>query len=781
MAWASRYHWLLAPVAERFPPADEALKLPGFRLAGVHYWQGNWSFNFWANFKINQLDDDLRQISEHGFNTILVTLPWGYFQPVAFPPSYDEQAFDKLALLIEAAARGHLYVILRVGTLEELPEGIRGRPFIAPYLSLDDQELQVYGDLFRETAKRVSGWDNLLFLFFSWEDVSSHIFESQAGLESRFAYMRGAIAFRDYLKQQEISEWNERWQTSYRSLEEMPFPAYGSRAYADFLEFADERLMNVILPAVAKAARQGSSSVRLSYEIRVDSEPIWTRGLDSEPDWFDHRRTWNLIPGYGVVSAYFSPNWGTVNRGGFVTAEKASEHLRSLLEEMGESVAGKPVFFDQFNFAEPTPNFPSNTRLEGEDEIARFLEESLDLLRQRSLGYALWAFRAYEANSLYNSGFEDGLKGWKIGNPARVRVEWDASRQERFLTLGPGGMIQQESSYHIDFDGPFDLRLMARSRGGGRLSIRFEVADESDWQVLALEELVPTAEWQGYRVRLSSGEVYRLTLQAIGSGAVEVDELSLFNYVESNSVLDQQGEPLGRRSEILARTNRSWRLAAGKIGVKMPSEQRQEGRTPVGRVYADGWVTEQVDLPLLKPWFDAALELELYLPTDDFWSEGNSVQIDLEDRYLGEYSLSPGLNRLLLPLGEPRYPRWGWMRLSFEKSFRPQEQDLSFPDERALAAVLVSARVVGQGPEERYWRGEVAQNGVTDHLQVVVQVVDREGAPLNSALVVAHAGGRLGAGITDSRGQADDQEDRSTPIFVEVLDSRARILAVDID
>ena len=166
MAWASRYHWLLAPVAERFPPADEALKLPGFRLAGVHYWQGNWSFNFWANFKINQLDDDLRQISEHGFNTILVTLPWGYFQPVAFPPSYDEQAFDKLALLIEAAARGHLYVILRVGTLEELPEGIRGRPFIAPYLSLDDQELQVYGDLFRETAKRVSGWDNLLFLFF---------------------------------------------------------------------------------------------------------------------------------------------------------------------------------------------------------------------------------------------------------------------------------------------------------------------------------------------------------------------------------------------------------------------------------------------------------------------------------------------------------------------------------------------------------------------------------------------------------------------------------------
>lgn len=153
--WASRYQWLLDPVAERFPPADEALELPGFRLAGVHYWQGNWNFNFWTNFKVNRVDDDLRQISEHGFNTILVTLPWGYFQPVAFPPTYHEPAFDKLALLAEAAARHHLYVILRVGTPEEVPEGIQGRPWIAPFLLLDDQELQAYADLFRETAQRV--------------------------------------------------------------------------------------------------------------------------------------------------------------------------------------------------------------------------------------------------------------------------------------------------------------------------------------------------------------------------------------------------------------------------------------------------------------------------------------------------------------------------------------------------------------------------------------------------------------------------------------------------
>jgi hypothetical protein len=51
---------------------------------------------------------------------------------------------------------------------------------------LDDRELQAYCDLFRETEKRVSGRENLLFLFFFWEDSSGYIFEAQANLEFRF-------------------------------------------------------------------------------------------------------------------------------------------------------------------------------------------------------------------------------------------------------------------------------------------------------------------------------------------------------------------------------------------------------------------------------------------------------------------------------------------------------------------------------------------------------------------------------------------------------------------
>ena len=782
--WGSRFSWLSDPVEQRFPPADQALELPGFRVAGVHYWQGNWNYNFWTNLKVGRIDEDLRRIREHGFNTILLNLPWGYFQPAAFPPSYSQRAFEKLTAVMEAAAKRRLYVILRVGTHEMLPEGIQGRPYLASDLLLDERESEAYSDLFRETAKRSAGWDHLLFLFFSWEDISAHIIKSTRERESRLDYMRGAVVFHDYLRRVKLSHWNQLWQTNYGSLEEMPFPAYGSRAYGEFLKFADQRLMNGLLPTVAEAARRGSPDVRLSYEIRVDSAPIFSQGLEAEPDWFDHRHTWNLTPDYQVVSAYFNPYWGDSNQGGFVSAERAAERLNYLLDQIEESVVDKPVFFDQLNFVDSSPRFRLNSRLKGEEEIARFLELSLETLYHRSLGYAVWALRAFEVNSLYNSSFEDDLEGWETEDPNLLQVE---NEGERFLTLEPGSIIHQKSSLPLDFgDDPFDFRLMARSQDGGRLSIRFEVPHEWVWRVAAAEELSPTTSWKEYRARLSIAHNYRLTLESTGSTAVQVDELSLFNWVQRSSVLGQQGEMIGRRSEILRRTNRSWRQASGRIGLEAPWAWSQESLARAGHIYDDGWVSQQVTVPLLVPWFDAALALEIYVAEEHIWREGNSVRVDLEDRSLGQHDLVPGLNRLSLPLGEPLHPRQWMLRLSFERALLPREWDPSSPDQRKLSAKLLLARVEGRLPEERRWTGEVVSAGEENQVRVVVQVAGEGGSPLESTLVLGHAGGQVGADETDSRGQAvlrlalDRQPGRPTPLFIEVPASEAAIRSVEI-
>ena len=787
----SSFEWLLDPHEERFPPADQALALPGFRVARVHYWQGKWNFNFWTNLKASRIDDDFGRIRDHGFNTILLTVPWGYFQPRAFPPDYDDRAFEKLALLLDSAARHHLYVILRVGTLDELPAGIQGGRYRASSLLLEERELEAYSDLFRETARRTAAWKHVLFLFFSWEELSGHLFEAVRDVGSRLDYMKRTSAFRDYLAGRELSYWNERWQTHYQTVDEMPFPTYGSVAYGDFLKFADRQLMEMVLPRVAAAARRGAPRVRLSYEIRVDSEPVWSRGRDSEPDWFDHRTTWNLIPDYPIITAYFNPYWGAFNEGDVITPETAAERLTYMLDEMEERILGKPIFFDQLNFVDATPSFVLNSRLEGERDIGRFLELSLSTLKQRSLGYAVWAFRAYEADSLYNSSFEDGLRGWQTFEPDRARVSDDRVRGEKYLRLDPGGVVQQVSNLHPEDEDPFHLRLMARSSRGGKLAVRFEVDEGWRWRELSVRELSPPTEWQAYRVQLSHAKEYRLTLESIGSTAVELDELSLANYVQTSSVLDQEGRRLGRRSEIFTSNNLSWWAGVGKVGLETPSEWTQDDLAQAGHTYPDNWVSRQVVIPVLIPWYEAVLELQLYLPEDGSWSQGNLVQVKLEDSYVGEFNdgslgehlLSPGMNHLEIPVGEPLYPRHWKLRLSFRRGQGPVERDTASADDRILSAVLLAARVLPAGSIARYWKGQVIPSAGAEHVQAAVQVADGKGAPLGAALVVGHTGGRVEAGKTDRSGKVTlrlelDPGRQSVPVFVEVLAANASISSV---
>ena len=46
-------------------PAAAALRARDFRVACVHYWQGQWNYNFWSNLDPAQLHDDFAQFPGH--------------------------------------------------------------------------------------------------------------------------------------------------------------------------------------------------------------------------------------------------------------------------------------------------------------------------------------------------------------------------------------------------------------------------------------------------------------------------------------------------------------------------------------------------------------------------------------------------------------------------------------------------------------------------------------------------------------------------------------------
>jgi len=131
---------------------------------------------FWDSLRAEQLDADFREIRSYGFNTIVLFLGWGTFQARMSPPLYDEANFKKLELVIEAARRNDLWVVLRVGTPEAVPSDLPGSgPYQIPDLMFEPKQIDALADLFVTVSKRVARYDNVFGLFDSWEDFSQYL------------------------------------------------------------------------------------------------------------------------------------------------------------------------------------------------------------------------------------------------------------------------------------------------------------------------------------------------------------------------------------------------------------------------------------------------------------------------------------------------------------------------------------------------------------------------------------------------------------------------------
>jgi hypothetical protein len=693
-----------APPLDAAPrTAADALLDPRFRIAGVHFWQGNWNYNFWSNLRTSRVRDDLRRIRSLGFNTIVLTVPWGTFQTDAYPPRYDGEAFDRLSLVLDEAWKEHLYVVLRVGTLEHIPRGIDGETFSAPYVFFDERELHAYADLFRETAKHLSRHPNLLFLFFSWEDLTAFLRIGQLGEGERVAYARRAPDWGRHLATRPLESWNREWGTSYESYEAIGIPPYGKIGFEEFLRFADDHLLNVVLPMIATAARSGSPDVRLSYEVRIDGEPIT---VDGKTRYVGHEITWPLRAGYPVTTAYFNPYWGAPNQGDTISPDDALRNFSTLLGRLHRATHDKPIFFDQLNFVDSTPAFRHNSRLAGEPEIADFLRRALPLIQQQSLGYALWSLDAYEGNVLENSRFERGTASWQSSASAEptdgVAIRTDPLTRDHYVSLAPGASIAQSvragwNPGTATPDVPYTLRVRARSAAGGALEIRYQRPGALGAEPTTPTTIAPHAEWGAFQVQVPFSPECRVVFASTGSAPVDLDDVSLFNHVQESALFDPEGRPLGRRAEVVASANRRWSGAGDARGRSIAAAASPVAAPP--GTTDDGWLLADARIPLSIPASAKAIELDLYLPETPEWRGGNGFDASIEHGSLGSFDVPPGESRVVLPLDGSDVPRGDQiLRLRFRRTVVPAEHDEHSADARPLASMLRSVRVTASAP-----------------------------------------------------------------------------------
>ena len=679
------------------PLAAEALGDPRFRIAGVHFWQGNWNYNFWSNLRLGSLGKDLRRIRNLGFNTIVLTIPWGVFQIDAAPPRYDADAYDRLNQVIDEAWREGLYVILRVGTLERVPRGIMGESFSAPYVFFDERERSAYADLFRETAARLAGKPGLLFQFFSWEDVTAYLRVGQQGELDRLAYARHVRGWVEHLETRPVSDWNRDWGTSYVSADAVGIPPYGSRAYQEFLRYADDHLLAVLLPEVAAAARRGDPDARLSYEIRVDGEPIVVGG---KTEYFGHEATWPLTSDYPIVTAYFNPYWGARNEGDVISPGDALRNLETLLLRLRRTVGAKRIFFDQFNFVDSTPAFRHNSRLAGEPEVATFLAGAMRLLREQSLGYALWSLDAYEANLLRNARFEGGLVDWQSGATDAVAdqvvVHLDEATRDHYASLAPRTSLLQvvRAGWNPGVATPdvsYTLRVRARSAAGGTLEVRYNPEAGGSTNSLLSYTVAPGEAWQTFSWQVPFAPACRVTLAATGDAVVDVDDVTLFNHVQEAALFDPLGRDLGRRADVVRAANDEWLRGAWRAK-PMASGADERAITPAGAA-EDGWLVGQARLPLSIPASPTAIELDLYVPTTAVWRDGNAFTATLDGRSLGTFDVPPGGARVVVPLPDGVAPGPQVLTLDFRRTVVPADSEPGAADKRPLGALLRAVRV----------------------------------------------------------------------------------------
>ena len=76
-------------------------------------------------------------------------------------------------------------------------------------------------------------------------------------------------------------------------------------------------------------------------------------------------------------------------------------------------------------FIESNPQGRHHSRLDPE-QLPAFLDQATEVLQNMSVGYGLWAYRAYRRNELHNGAFQQRLEGWGVDGCCGWPVDTDA-------------------------------------------------------------------------------------------------------------------------------------------------------------------------------------------------------------------------------------------------------------------------------------------------------------------------------------------------------------------
>ncbi|MBK6276922.1 MAG: hypothetical protein IPF57_01795 [Gammaproteobacteria bacterium] len=499
----------------------------------AHWFGRQWPKNYLSGFRREHVAEDFRALAQDGFDTVVLLVAWGDFQPVYAPCCvYDERAFERLRFLLDRADEAGLGVILRLGY---------GWSFHPQAGDVGERQHRVLNDpaaraafvsFLERVSAEISGHDNVLMGFMSWED-----------LWLRQVDEAGADTYAEYLATLAPDPARPT------GLPDATRDARLFHGYWDWLVI--EKLLEPAAPLFPA----------LSFEARIDSEPRLEPGPDGAPvvaEWITHDGMMRMPQGH-PLTIYWAPFWGALNRGEQLPAARSLELLDALLRQSAEK-SGRPLFIDQFNFVDNTPGHEHNAVIRPE-EIPAFLHDAVCTMKRHDvLGYAIWTARDYAESPLHNPVFGYGLEGW--------RLERVAGAPEQALQVLPSGDFQLRLADGDRLSQQVPHRHGRMPRPGDalpdRVCVEADVAAPGTLEARAGGEPVMLAfEAPGRQRRCADiaprpdDEGLTFSVQLRG-GVLALREVMIFDHVQYGGLYDLEGRP-GPLREPVRRMNRDFR------------------------------------------------------------------------------------------------------------------------------------------------------------------------------------------------------------------------------
>jgi hypothetical protein len=535
---------IIARYCDGLAPRSEQAEIKPPQIKAVHYFSSSWPKSFWGDFEYSQVDDDFAQIKADGFNTVIFVIPWMGFE-IGFEDGISEPSllYERLEWLLKKTEQAGLDYGLRVSFPHNFdPEIGTDNARLCADIFTDKPLRENWVQYLARISERIDlHRDSFKFAFFSWEDFFCPYDSFPNMNEDQRMDLAQRSGYQAWLTEHYPMQLVELlYLQSFYSMESVPVPERNSPAFWFFLRFVDQFLIDQLITPGREVLPE------LAMEVRVDKDPIYN---GSKTFWVEHDLA---LSDEQMRGSYWGAYYGAHNQGELLTAEEALDHFEFMLNDVSDDGKNTNHVVEQFNFADNTPGFVGHAQIDT-PELPAFLEGAAGLLKQKSRGYGLWAYRDYVDSAIYNGSFELGTRGWASQGEVEVITNDDG---DKALIMQAGAVISQTFSPYARFAGLGPSEQIT-------FCANFKVLTESA-QITFSQSGTPLEtldiEETGQHCVVFDAQIMKqseIEFSISSDAEIQMDDLRLYSFVQMLNVYDENGKP-GPLRDLIVRMNTDW-------------------------------------------------------------------------------------------------------------------------------------------------------------------------------------------------------------------------------